>query len=402
MFIILMLFMFHYYNFSAQISEISRQYYHKPNNFLETIFELAPFTFSSIFSPIGGILFAWIQKRYQHYIFPYLFLVDSMLSFLTLWSLKHLYIDDTLYIAMVSRVIQGLLLGGMIPQYVMFFYARSRNMTEKVHYGNLFFILFYLAVIVSIAWLHFMALGTNTLVINLVSTVYLIGCISIIKYKPLWHNFHIEGIKNNHSTSLKEVWSRQKWTIIRFNCFITFMSSINSFFASTMAYYLIYDLNYKPIHVYTMQLVIITSGIIGIIIGGMMHELIGRKFHLTMGLIIKLLLFVLFRLYLKHDYYFITVLGSIMLFCVGMMVSKLFLILNSIFNSNERLYGIAITYNMSWSLMFGCIGLATMLLINHLHNLYIPSMIIITFSYISLVSLWFTPNEDFFRYIKTS
>jgi hypothetical protein len=50
--------------------------------------------------------------------------------------------------------------------------------------------------------------------------------------------------------------------------------------------------------------------------------------------------------------------------------------------------------------MFGFSGFVVMRLMFMFNDLYIPSLLIMFFSYVSLISLWFTPEKDFFRYLE--
>ena len=400
MFAGLTLLFYHYYDFSLNVNHFASFFNRQKSDPITFIFTMAPFTVSAIFTPVGGIVAAIWQKSSRNYIFPYLFLADSICCILSNFVIQYIYLPDILYLAILSRAIQGFLLGAMIPQYVIFFYSRSHNLNQQVGYSTLFFIIFYICVIVSVVTVNFTSPQSNILFNWIISIVYVMIALIIFGYKKLWHDFHIDGIRIDHSWSLRKTWQVNHWTMLRFCFFITFMASINAFFLSVMPFFLIHYLRYPEQDVFIAQIIIMLIGIVGFIVGSTFHAKIGRRTHLTIGLVIKLLMFVLFKLYFNHSIYLMGIIGSVCLFLFGVMAAKILLMLNSVFATQSRLFGIAFTYNLSWNLMFGFSGYITMLLIVVFHNLYIPSMIIIFFSYVSLVSLWFTPGRDFFLYLE--
>lgn len=400
MFIGLMFLFYHYYNFSLEASDFANKFYSERSGLLAFIFTVAPYTFSSLMAPIGGLIFTKLQKQSKNYIFPYIFLADSLLSLLSNLVSHYIYVPKMLYIALACRLLQGALLGGMLPQYVIYIYAKSHGLNERVNYGNLFFILFYLAIMAAIIGMNFFSASVLYHFNWYFSGAYVALALLIFSYRGLWHNFHIENISINHSWSLRKTWQHNRSSILRFTFFITFMASLNAYFVTVMPYFLVKFLHYSVQRVYFMQLLIISCGIVGFIVGGIFHTKIGRKFHLTLGLIIKLLIFIMFHFYVSHDFKFVALVGAGCLFCCGLMASKILVILNSIFAVPSRLYGIALTYNLSWGLMFGFSGFVVMRLMFMFNDLYIPSLLIMFFSYVSLISLWFTPEKDFFRYLE--
>ncbi|MBP7782122.1 MAG: hypothetical protein KA049_04145 [Burkholderiales bacterium] len=400
MFIGLMFLFYHYYNFSLEASDFANKFYSERSGLLAFIFTVAPYTFSSLMAPIGGLIFTKLQKQSKNYIFPYIFLADSLLSLLSNLVSHYIYVPKMLYIALACRLLQGALLGGMLPQYVIYIYAKSHGLNERVNYGNLFFILFYLAIMAAIIGVNFFSASVLYHFNWYFSGAYIALALLIFSYRGLWHNFHIENISINHSWSLRKTWRHNRSSILRFTFFITFMASLNAYFVTVMPYFLVKFLHYSVQRVYFMQLLIISCGIVGFIVGGIFHTKIGRKFHLTLGLIIKLLIFIMFHFYVSHDFKFVALIGAGCLFCCGLMASKILVILNSIFAVPSRLYGIALTYNLSWGLMFGFSGFVVMRLMFMFNDLYIPSLLIMFFSYVSLISLWFTPEKDFFRYLE--
>lgn len=400
MFIGLIFLFYHYYNFSLEASDFASKFYSVNSGIVAFVFTVAPYTFSSLMAPVGGLIFTKLQKHSVNYIFPYIFLADSLLSLISNLISHYIYLPNMLYFAMFCRVVQGALLGGMLPQYVIYIYAKSNGLNERVNYGNLFFILFYLAIMAAIIGVNFFSRSVLYHFNWYFSVVYILLATLIFSYRSLWHNFHIENICINHSWSLIKTWKSNRSSILRFTFFITFMASLNAYFVTVMPYFLVKFLHYSVESVYFMQLLIISCGIIGFICGGIFHIRIGRKFHLSLGLLIKLLLFLMFHFYVSHDFEFVMFIGAACLFCCGLMASKILVILNSIFAVQSRLYGIALTYNLSWGLMFGFSGFIVMRLMFMFNNLYIPSLLIMFFSYVSLISLWFTPNKDFFRYLE--
>lgn len=400
MFLGLSLFFYHYYDASLLFNYYTRYYNLRNDNILVFIMILAPFTLSSIGCPIGGVLITFWQSKVRNYVFPYLFLFDCTLSIFSNLLINYIYLKPVLILALVCRALQGMLIGGLLPQYVIYFYAESRSVAQKVRYSTLFFIIFYICVILSIIMVNFTSARINSIVNWIITFGYLIVVLLIFNYKIVWQKFNIDGVCIDHSWSFIKTIISNRWTIIRFTGFITFMASINAFFLTVMPVFLTHYLNYSADNVFEMQIIIMIVGIVGFIFGYVYHASIGRKAHLAMGMVIKILMFILFKLYMRHNIYLIELIGSACLFCFGIMAAKILLIINSVFSTKARLHGVATTYNVSWGLMFGFSGFLTMHLIERFHDLYIPSLIIMLFSFISLISLWFTPDKDFFRYLE--
>ena len=113
MFLGLVLFFYHYYDSSLKFNYFVTNLHLRDDNQFIFILTLAPFTLSSIGCPLGGVLFAFWQNKSRNYIFPYLFLLDSALSIFSNIIAQYLYVPQVLGLALVCRLLQGMLIGGL-------------------------------------------------------------------------------------------------------------------------------------------------------------------------------------------------------------------------------------------------------------------------------------------------
>lgn len=396
-----MFFLFYnYYEFGINLSYLVRHYHLSHVNAIYFTFSLTPFAFSSLARPFGGVLTHWWQSKTKNYIFPYLLFIYSIIGLFA--DILDTFINNRYipFIIMGLRILQGFLIGGIVPQFMMYSYERSNNTTQRVFYSAMLFICVYSSVIISLLSSHLLS-ETFIYYMNLfLSIVSILISLYMLHFKSLWHNFDICGKSVSYSLSLQKTIKINYSSIIRFSLFLSFMASLSSFFLGVMPFYLIHYLNYDSSDIFFVVVIIYSCGICGFCFGGYFHRKIGKSWHLSLGVLIKILLYFLFKEYIHHNLHLVEILGGVCLFSLGLMIAKVPVILNSIFPPSSRLYALSLTYNISWGLTFGVFNILVIGLINHFHNLYAPSIVIMIFSYLSIISLWFTPDEDFYRYLS--
>jgi hypothetical protein len=369
------------------------------NNFLYLIFTITPFAFRSLVRPFGGIIFGFWQIKSKYWILPILLIIYSILGLLVDFLTKYLYIEHFNLIILGIKILQGLIIGGIIPQLLIYFYENSDNLSQKVLYSSGIFITFIIAVVFTTFNTTFIPKEALYWVNICIDLIFIMLTIKIFNSRHSWSNFSLENLPSSVSSSLWITIKTNYAPIIRFIMVLSFIASLESFFFTVMPFYLIYFLHYRTPEVFVLIMFSCGSGVIGLILGIYYHAIIGKKQHLALGIVIKIMLYILFMVYIHHNLLLTKIFSSICMLCVGLMLAKMPLILNSILPAKTRIYGFSIIYNMSIGLMFGFSGFIVILLLNHFHNLYIPSMFILFFSYMSLISLWFTPNKDFYRYL---
>ena len=391
---------YNYYVFAMSInSHLSTTVINKAMEFIYLLFMLSPFTFSSLVRPLGGIFTSWLQIKFTRCILPIMLIAFSSLGLILGFLGENIYHENTARVILAIRIIQGLILGGLIPQYFIIFYEKSTNISQKIFYCSGIFAAIYMAVICSGLVIYCMSLQTQYCFNIGVDILFISLSFKIYLFRHELGDFTMDSIPATQSFPLWITLKSNYGSIIRFAMFLSFMASLNSFFLTVMPFYLVRFLHYKPKEVFVVLIITSTAALIGFYFGGYYHDKIGKKCHLALGLILKLILYILFRVYLHHNLLMIETFGSMCMFCLGLMLAKTPLILNSIFPARSRLQSLALTYNLSHGLLFGLSGFIIVILINHFHNLYIPSLFILFFSYMSLISLWFTPEKDFYRYL---
>lgn len=396
----LFLVIYHYYEFSISLNSYAYKYSIKNRNeFIYILFALSPFTFSSLARPFGGIISAWWQRKTDNCIFPTLLLIFSCISIIVNSISNLTYIESIAKLIIFLRVLQGLLIGGIIPHYFIYYYENSSNTLQKIFFCVGFFVTIYIAVLLSGVVVHLLPLSIQYWFNIVIDFILLLISGKAYQYRHAWGKFILGRVLATKSIPLLATIKTNYGSILRLSMFISFMASINSFFLTVMPFYLIHFLYYKAADVFLLSTISTAFGIIGFLLSGYYHKTIGKKWHLSIGIILKIILFILFRLYVHHDLALTILFGSLCLFFTGLLLGKTPLILNSIFPANTRLHAISITYNLSHGLMFGFSGFIEILLLIHFHNLYIPSLFILFFSYMSIISLWYTPEKDFYRYI---
>lgn len=356
---------------------------------------------SFLFRPLGGTIRSLFQHRIKKPLLPYFVLVYAFYNIAVINFVGYFPINYAIITLIFNCVLIGILLGAIYPEAIVRILDKDRlSPARKVFVGNCYFI----AVYFGAAFTKLTLADVNNPVYKvIISLMPLIFCIFAL-YFYLQRSRDISNTKEKmilyEAASSMVCIQNNFWTIIRFTCFLTFVTSLNAFFSTVMPFYLVRYLNYSESSVFNLQVVIFLFSIAGLVLGAIFHQKLGRRLHIVLGLLIKIILYFLFKAYIKNDYIQILIFESICMLFVGLMLSKILTVLDSIFEVKYKFGSISIIYNLTFGFFSGLGVFLSTYLISKSGNLYIPSIIIITFSYLSLVSLWFTPNKDFFRYIK--
>ncbi len=227
-------------------------------------------------------------------------------------------------------------------------------------------------------------------VLGLILTPLLHGSFEHNKRKPHELNFN----------ALKEIFATHKLCVLRLICFSTFLSSATAVFLYVMPDYLRDYFNFSERDTHISLIFVALSFLLGSICAVFIHKKLGKSFYLVSGLFLKGLLVFVFHSYMHHSLLETTVLNSICIFIFGFFIAKLPALIASSFPSRMRYTGIALVYNISFGVMYAVTQILINWLIVETKSLYMPSMYIIFFSYISLASLWFMSKESFFNYTE--
>jgi len=387
-----------FYNSLAFIKAQEYVFYHydQTTNILFSISFINALSF--LFRPLGGIICSRIQHRIPNLLLPYLVIIYAFYNLLAVNFIPYFSINVAVILLIINCILLGVLLGGIYPQTLTVILNNKLPPAIKVFIGNCYFIAIYCGAAFSKITLADSSNIFYKSIIFLVPFIFCILAIYLYKNKYLY-TANIKSIVNGIALP-KACLKYNFWTIIRFTCFLTFVTSLNAFFLTIMPFYLVRYLNYAEKNVFTLQVVIFLCSIVGLVIGAMYHKILGRRLHLTLGILIKIILYFLFKAYVNNNFLQIVLFECLCMLFVGLMLSKIITILDSIFEPQYKLNSISIIYNYSFGFFSGLAIFLSTYLINKFGNLYMPSLIIIAFSYLSLISLWFTPNKDFFRYLE--
>jgi hypothetical protein len=369
---------------------------HKTNLFLSISFINALHFF---FRPLGGWLCNKLQLKSKNLLLPYFVLFYALYNFAVINLINLFSLKLGIVILLCNFVLVGCILGGVFPQIILSLLNQKQpNTTRKIILGNLYFITIFTASILAKFSLILHDSTNDFWFFQIAPLGFVIVAVWLFFTKSLWVDFQLDNSAINLGHSWRNTLRCHWLVILRFTCFLTFITSLNAFFTTAMPFYLERYLNYPEKEVLLLQISLFICGILGLIIGGIYHSKLGKRLHLTMGILIKIMLYFLFKSYVNNNLYVIGVLECLCMFGLGLMMSKILNLIYSIFPASYKLSGITIIYDFSFGLLSGVSVYLSTYLIHQFNNLYIPSMIIVVFSYLSLISLWFTPNSDFFRY----
>ncbi len=351
------------------------------------------------FRPLGGWLCNKLQSKSKNLLLPYFVLFYALYNFAIINLINLFSLKFSIVILLCNFVLVGCILGGVFPQIILSLLNQKQpNTTRKIILGNLYFIAIFTASILAKFSLILHNSTNDFWFFQIAPLGFVIVALWLFFTKSLWVNFQLDNLAINLGHSWRKTLRRHWLVILRFTCFLTFITSLNAFFTTAMPFYLEHYLNYPEKEVLLLQISLFVCGILGLIIGGIYHSKLGKRLHLTMGILIKIMLYFLFKSYINNNFYTIAILECLCMFGLGLMMSKILNLIYSIFPTSYKLSGITIVYDFSFGLFSGVSVYLSTYLIHQFNNLYIPSMIIVVFSYLSLISLWFTPNSDFFRY----
>ena len=380
------------------MSQVFSQADHKTNLILSISFINALHFF---FRPLGGWFFNKLQLKRKNLILPHTVLFYAVYNLAIVNLVDWFSFKFATALLLANFILVGCILGGVFPQIILSLLNQKQpNTTRKVILGNLYFITIFTASILAKFSLMIHNTLNNIWFFKVMPLGFVVLAIWLFFAKSLWVNFELDGSPIN----LGQPWRnklREHWlVIVRFTCFLTFITSLNAFFTTAMPFYLQHYLHYPEKEVLLLQISLFICGILGLVVGGIYHDKLGKRLHLTMGVLIKIMLYFLFKSYVSNNIYIIGVLESLCMFGLGLMMSKILNLIYSIFPAMYKLSGVTLIYDFSFGLFSGLSVYFSTYLINQFNNLYIPSLVIVVFSYLSLISLWFTPKSDFFRYDK--
>lgn len=395
---------FEYFLFTTFViysKDITLQLFHGSDSGFRYSMGLLIFLTASIARPIGGVLFSTIgDSVHRSRIFFFTAIIMS-LSSLVIVIIPDLGIPLfwLILILLIARLLQGIAVGAEIPEGMLFCYENappeSRVMvtnftTLALGGGLLMAVLFRMlneAYFPALGWRVSLAIVS---VLGLILTAFLHGSFAHNKRKPHELNFN----------ALREVFSTHKLCVLRLICFSTFLSSATAVFLYVMPDYLRDYFNFSERDTHISLIFVALSFLLGSVCAVFIHKKLGKSFYLVSGLFLKGLLLFVFHSYMHHSLVETTILNSICIFIFGFFIAKLPALIASSFPARMRYTGIALVYNISFGVMYAVTQLLINWLIVETKSLYMPSMYIIFFSYISLASLWFMSKESFFNYTK--
>lgn len=380
-------------------NEINRDLIPGLNTIWQEFFAITVFLLAGFCRPLGGIIFSGIgdsKKRNQ------IFYISTITMSITAITLGLLPGAQTLGIVspillILLRIVQGLIIGALVPIAMIYCYEKSTPF-KRVFTTSL------LNIVIGIGYL--LAIIFTTIAYpEFQDKVWRIGLLicglvgAILAYN-VRHIFHDElefRCWANYS-SFFYVIKNYKLKSLRLMCFATFLTSGLAVFFYVMPDFLHQYYRYSREQINLSTLCVIGSFMIGLALSTLAHRNLGKSFYVSSGFLFKALLVFVFHAYIKHNLIEITILNSICTFIFGFFMGKLPVMIVSTFKHEVRYAGVSLVYNISFGIMFGISHFLIIWLVNFTKSLYAPSMYIIFFSYISLISLWFMSKECFFNY----
>jgi MFS family permease len=365
--------------------------------FMATIFMVAGCS-----RPLGGVIFSGIgDSRYRFKLFYW----STLIMALTSIGLGILPTDqgNHHYAALFLlglRLCQGLFVGATIPEALIYCYEKAPS-NRRVLATTLLNFALSLGFLAAIGY----SVVANRYWVGLSWRYGLLLCggLSLLISFGLKDAFPGEVANDKLSYSnlvvLCREYSNRALILI---CFATFLTSGIAVFFYVMPSYLHEYFHFPELAIRISSMVVVTSFIAGLVCAVVFHRKVGKNFYISSGFIFKALLVFVFHTYLSRNLFEITLLNSLCTFIFGFFIAKLPVMIISSFPKKIRYAGVSTVYNIGFGLIFAITHYIVLALIHTTRSLYMPSLYIIFFSYISLVSLWFMRKEIFFDYINES
>lgn len=365
------------------------------NSRYSIVISVAFFSAPGFFRFIGAIIFSGLgDSPYRNKIFYFSTVALSVSSLicgcLPTISFLNIFI---LIILGIIRISNGLFIGAVVPKALIFCYAKVPPKwrilsTCLIHFAEI--LGFMIAIIFTIIFDDFFQ-GQGWR-IGMLSC----GLMGLLVSYMLRLVFHGEkNVKIANFRALRTVFIGYKWTMFRMICFATFLSSGLSMFFYVMPDFIFEHYGYDLKSFQVSSIFLLFSAFLGIVVGIKLDRLLGKRFYLLSGIVFKFWLAFAFHSFIKNDLLIITLLCSISTFVFGLYVAKLPVMIIGSFPKEVRFIGVAIVYNISFGIMFAVSHRVIHSLIGYSHSLSAPSMYIIFFSYVSIISLWFMPKRIF-------
>ncbi len=362
------------------------------------LFGLCIFLIAGFCRPLGGVIFSGLGDSPHRYKIFYISTVIMSFSSILLGllpSAANIGIMAPILLILI-RIIQGLVVGAEIPEGIIYSYEEAA-IHLRVLATNLINIAcscgFLIATLFTLLLSNY--LGEETWRFGMVGC----GIFSLVVGFFLKDSFSGEVSQTKvNFIPLKGVFKNHKLNLLRLICFATFLTSGTSVFIYLMPSYLNHYFNYTKLQTHIISLFEIMGFISGQLIAAFFHEKLSKNFFITSGFFFKALLVFTFHSYIRHDIFVVAGLNTLCCFIFGFFVAKLPVIMICSFPRQMRFSGVSIVYNISFGVMFGVSHYAITWLIQLTKSLYMPSVYIVFFSYVSLISLWFMSKEVFFKY----
>ncbi len=358
------------------------------------------FSISGFTRVIGAVVFSYIENSfYRQKIFYFSTLALSISNVLCglLPSMDYLGLITPIILLLV-RILQGMVIGALIPEGIVFCYINA-----KPHYRMLTTCLLHFSVgggfiLATIFSLFF---DGTILISNWRGCMILCGFLGLIMSWILNRTFSYNSVNRERSygSKFRSLFIFEKWNMLRLICFTTFLSSGIAVFTYVMPQFLLENYQYSQRQITVSSLLILITAILGVGFAIFADKWVGKRFYVFSGLIFKFWLIFVFHSFSKHNLETITILNATCTFILGFYIAKLPVLLVSSFPVELRYSGVAIVYNLSQGIMFAVSHHLVHWIVLTTHSLEAPSMYIIFFSYISLISLWFMPKKVFYRHL---
>lgn len=365
------------------------------------LFTISVLCLAGLSRPLGGILFSSIGDSPLRYrIFNFSSLVMAISSMIIACLPNAIYFGFWAPILLLFiRMCQGIVIGAVIPEAILYCYEQSdpHSRLFATNLANMATGCGFLLAMLSADFMYIFLDEHNwRYIMFAVSAICLLLFIFTKSYfinskrqrQAIPSGFH----------SIRDVINGHKWEIIRLFCFATFLTSGVAVFFYIMPDFLTQYFHYTWTETRIFGISVVISYLLGMVIAVFFHEYINKNFYISSGFIFKALLVFVFHSYITHDFFEVLLLSDFCCFMFGFFVAKLPVMMIASFPTHLRYAGVSLVYNTSFGIMFGFSQYIIGFLIQKTHSLYMPSMYIIFFSYVSLISLWFMTKDTFTRY----
>ncbi len=376
------------------------------SSYVATLKTLAIFAAGYVVRPVGGIIFSHFGDKYGRKV---VFLLTVV--FMAIPSFAMGFLPSTGQIGTVApllllvlRLMQGLALGGEIPASITFVSEHVPRERQGFALATLFFGINLGLLLGSLV---------TTLLTNYVSEAAVMayawrfpfilggffGLIAIYLRRYLHETAAFVGLRQQDLVSVPVIYLlRFYWRQVVQGCCLVALGAVTIFFYLYWPQYLHQNLHYDlntMMKINTMGTLVLN---IVIIMGGLLSDRVGyRRVYMASALALGIVTYPLFLMLTLQSVTWVVISYSVFSIIIGYIPSSYSAILSSLFPTQVRYSGIALSYNAAFAIFGGLSPVICTILIHSFHSLLAPAYYIVFVTMIAFTACYLGRNVKAFN-----